>query len=162
MGIALVMIALFCVLCTGQTEETSGSKFTVNPIVNDHFVAEILDLDLETLNDEDFHFLEEQLLHYKVVVVRNQPKLTVEGQRRFSQRFGSLHVHLESASHHKGYNDVNLVSNIKNEEGKYIGLYGRHVENYHTDLSWYEQNILLSIWPFTICRFIHCCASLCH
>ena len=34
------------------------------------------------------------------------------------------------------YTDVNVVSNIKNENGSYIGLFGAHVENFHSDLSW--------------------------
>jgi alpha-ketoglutarate-dependent taurine dioxygenase len=136
--------AFFCALCfepiqateASVSDDVAANNFVVNQIVNDQFVAEILNMDLENAGDEDFLFVETQLLRYKVVVVRNQPQLTVEGQRRFSQRFGSLHVHLESASHHQGYNDVNLVSNIKNENGAYIGLYGAHVENFHTDLSW--------------------------
>jgi len=31
---------------------------------------------------------------------------------------------------------VNVVSNIRNANGEVIGLYGKHVESYHSDLSW--------------------------
>lgn len=131
----VLVIALFCVW-NELAQSFDASAITVNSVVNDQFVGEIIGLDLETLDGDGFDFLNRALLNYKILVVRNQPHLTVEGQRAFSQQFGELHVHLESASHHKGFNDVNLVSNIKGEDGKYIGLYGAHVEKYHTDLSW--------------------------
>jgi taurine dioxygenase len=131
------ILSVLVLVCIGVVQVFGDiSKYVVNPIVNDQFVAEILNLDLEHVTDEDFTFIEEQLLRYKVLAIRNQKDLTVEGQRHFSQRFGTLHVHLESASHYEGYPDVNLVSNIKNADGKYIGLYGKHVEEFHSDLSW--------------------------
>jgi alpha-ketoglutarate-dependent taurine dioxygenase len=100
------------------------------------FVAEVQDVSLESISDADFDFLHDALLRYKVLIVRNQKTFSVEDQREFTKRLGHLHVHLESASHHPVYKDVNLVSNIKNATGQYIGLYGKHVENFHTDLSW--------------------------
>ncbi len=131
------MLLIIVCLCVFLYHVNAGfSSYVVNPIVNDHFVAEILNVDLEHITSDDFNFIENQLLKYKVLVIRNQKDLTVEGQRQFSKRFGELHVHLESASHYDGYADVNLVSNIKNADGKYIGLYGRHVEEFHADLSW--------------------------
>ena len=98
--------------------------------------CEATGVDLMHLTAEEFDELHRALLNCKVLVVRDQAGLTVEGQRAFSQRFGKLHVHLESASHHQGFPDVNLVSNIRNEQGAYIGLYGKHVESFHSDLSW--------------------------
>jgi taurine dioxygenase len=109
----------------------------LNPHEHPQFGAEILGLDLETIDDKSFDAVHDALLRYKVLVVRNQKDLSVEGQRNFTKRFGHLHVHLESSSHLPGYQDVNVVSNIKNSStGKYIGLYGAHVENFHSDLSW--------------------------
>ena len=104
---------------------------TVRPL--SPFGAEITDV---TNLDEAFGQIEKVLLEHKVVAVRNQADLTVEGLRAFTRHFGELHVHLESASHLDGYTDVNVVSNIRNAEGSFIGLYGKHVENYHSDLSW--------------------------
>lgn len=101
-----------------------------------NFGAHILNVDVENISEDVFDLVHEKLLLHKVIVIRNQQNLTVEGQRRFTQRFGSLHVHLESSSHYPGYSDVNVVSNIKNENGAYIGLFGAHVENFHSDLSW--------------------------
>lgn len=101
------------------------------------FACEITGISIEdNVSNEDFDLIHEALLFCKVLVIRGQSNLSVEKQRVFSKRFGKLHVHLESASHYQGYEDVNCVSNIKNENGNYMGLYGRHVEEFHSDLSW--------------------------
>jgi alpha-ketoglutarate-dependent taurine dioxygenase len=100
------------------------------------FGAHIKNIEVENITDDVFDLVHSVLLKYKVVIIPNQESLTIEGQRRFTQRFGKLHVHLESSSHYPGYSDVNVVSNIKNENGSYIGLFGAHVENFHSDLSW--------------------------
>ena len=100
--------------------------------------GEIIGLNLEAITDEEFDIVHENLLKYKVLVIRNQSTLSIEGQRSFSKRFGKLHVHLESSSHIPNYPDVNLVSNVKNSTGGYIGLHGAHVETFHSDLAWCE------------------------
>ena len=100
------------------------------------FGCEVSGVQVRALSAEELDQLHRAFLRCRVLVVRDQKGLTVEEQRRFSQRFGTLHVHLESASHYDGYPDVNLVSNIRNAQGNYVGLYGKHVELYHTDLSW--------------------------
>jgi hypothetical protein len=125
-------LILFCALCV------RGWSYEIHPFSDkEEFGAEMVGVDLETIDQTAFDDLHLALLRYKVLVVRNQKSLTVEGQRLFTKRFGKLHVHLESSSHYPGYQDVNVVSNIKNATtGQYIGLYGAHVENYHSDLSW--------------------------
>jgi len=101
------------------------------------FACEITGISLEnSLTNEEFDLVHESLLFCKVIVIRDQSNLSTEKQREFSKRFGKLHVHLESSSHYQGFNDVNCVSNIKNADGSYMGLYGRHVEEFHSDLSW--------------------------
>lgn len=100
------------------------------------FSSEICGIDVESISDAEFNVVHDALLRHKVVIMRNQSLLSIEGQRQFTKRFGHLHVHLESSSHLPGYKDVNVVSNIKNENGAYIGLFGAHVENFHSDLSW--------------------------
>jgi hypothetical protein len=108
----------------------------VRTVHKDDFGGEVIGIDVEHLSDAEFDIIHNALLKYKVLAVRNQSSLSVEGQRRFTQRFGELQVHLESASHHPGYQDVNVVSNIKGDNGVPIGLYGKHVESFHSDLSW--------------------------
>lgn len=102
------------------------------------FAAELIGIQLENIDDATFNIVHDALLRHKVLVVRNQKDFSIEGQRNFTKRLGHLHVHLESSSHLPGYQDVNVVSNIKNATtGKYIGLFGKHVENFHSDLSWF-------------------------
>lgn len=110
------------------------------------FAAEIKGLDLETVDDSSFALIEQFLIQHKVLIFRNQSALTVEGQRRFTQRCGPLQVHVESTAHLPGYDDVNVVSNMKsNATGHFIGLNGEHVENFHTDLSWSEMPNLVTL-----------------
>ena len=124
---AIVVGLRFCSVLSREISVTPFAK---------GFGASITGADLNTISDADFDIIHDALLRYRVIVVRNQQDMTVESQRSFTKRFGALHVHLESSSHLPGYKDVNVVSNIKNENGSYIGLYGAHVENLHSDLSW--------------------------
>jgi alpha-ketoglutarate-dependent taurine dioxygenase len=144
-----LLVALLCLLidfCGAADAETvevdvegmnAQTRIIVRPVEGESFGGEILGMDVETINHADFNIVKNALNVFKVIAIRNQSALTVEGQRKFTERFGPLHVHLESASHLPGYTDVNVVSNIKDANGSYIGLYGKHVENFHSDLSWY-------------------------
>lgn len=98
---------------------------------------DINELDLQSL--AGLQALEASLLEHHVVVIRGAASVDAEELRRITRFFGELHVHLESSSHFPGYSDVNVVSNIRNNEtGQINGLYGVHVESYHSDLSWAE------------------------
>ena len=101
-----------------------------------NFVGEIKGLNLETITDNEFELVEVLLLKHKILIFRNQSQLSTQGQRSFTQRFGELMVHIESTAHYPEYKDVNVISNLKNSSGVPVGLYGEHVENFHTDLSW--------------------------
>ena len=127
----ILAVCFTVVLCTLSL----ATGIEVVPVAG-NFGGYIHNTDVENISNRDFDILHEALLRHKVIIVRNQIGLTVEGQRRFTKRFGPLHVHLESSSHLPGYTDVNVVSNIKNANGSYIGLFGAHVENFHSDLSW--------------------------
>lgn len=131
----------------------SAGAMKIQPFSDVKIGASIHDVDIETISEIDFDHIHDAILKYKVVIVKNQASLSVEGQRRFTQRFGPLHVHLESSSHLPGYSDVNVVSNIKNENGSYIGLFGAHVENFHSDLSWLVG--LLQLFFFFKCCFVN-------
>ena len=130
------MFKLYLIILAVCNVFTAFAIPDVRPLSNSEFGAHIYNVNLESILDEDFDVVHNALLRYKVIVIKNQADLTIEGQRQFTQRFGPLHVHLESSSHFPGYTDVNVVSNIKNENGSYIGLFGAHVENFHSDLSW--------------------------
>ena len=112
------------------------TRFESRP-VKGSFPGEVVGLNLETITDVEFALVDQLLLKYKVLVFRNQSALTPAGQRKFTQRFGELMVHIEA--HYPGYKDISIVSNMKNSSGVPIGFdYGEHVENYHADLSWFN------------------------
>ena len=73
--------------------------------------------------------------------ITNLPHKPYTGQRSFSRRFGPLQTHVEATSHLAGYDDVNLISNLKRPDGQPTGLYGQHVESYHSDLSYTEVSL---------------------
>ena len=114
------------------------SAFIVNPLnENTDFAAEIDNVDLRTLTDEDYRRINDLLLKHRMLVLRNQQYLDVDTQRQFSQYWGPLQSHIESRTHLPGYPDVNLVSNMANmTDGGRIGLAGQDVESFHSDLSW--------------------------
>ena len=126
------------------------SELVINKL-QPSFSAELLNLDVSKINEEQFLVVNEMLLEHKILVIRNQKNLTAGDLRSFTRRFGDLHVHLESASHCRTpvceteYDDVNVVSNIRNDEGNFIGLYGAHVENFHSDLSWAQVPTKITI-----------------
>jgi taurine dioxygenase len=114
--------------------------------IGSSFAAEIKGVDLETVDDAAFALIDKYLIQHRVLIFPNQSGLSVEGQRRFTQRWGPLQVHVEAVAHLPGYEDVNVVSNMKsNATGHFIGLNGEHVENYHTDLSWSEMPNLVTL-----------------
>lgn len=123
MLIFYLLISLFCKMMLVVADEFYYTTSTNN-------------MDFLLKSQEGFNFIEQALLRYKVLVLRNV-SIDVEEFRTFSRNFGDLHIHLESSSHLPGYSDVNAVSNIRNNEtGQINGLYGNHVEVYHSDLSW--------------------------
>lgn len=103
--------------------------------ISNSFCAEILNYDLEYATYDDYLIINQYLLQYKILIFRNQSSLSIEKQRKFSLYFGQLQSHIETTSHHPMYNDVNIISNIKKDNGQPIGLYV-NVDNYHTDYSW--------------------------
>lgn len=100
------------------------------------FPAEITGINLENISEKELSWIKQQLHDHRVLVFRNQPNFTVEGQRAFTQKFGTLQVHVEKETHLQGYSDVNVISNLVNSTGSAIGLSGNHVEKLHSDLSW--------------------------
>jgi taurine dioxygenase len=109
---------------------------SLNP--NNNYGAEIYGVNLAQLSNEEIKLINSYLLQYKVLVFKDQQNLTVEEQRAFSKRFGTLHSHIEATSHHPDYPDVNIISNISNTRKITTG---GHNEEYHSDLSWSFRSV---------------------
>lgn len=108
-----------------------------------HLGAEISGVDLsKNVDDNTFAQVSKAFFDNQVVVFRNQ-KLTPEQHIAFTRRFGELEQHVRKEHRLEGYPELLIVSNVRNAEGKAIGVEdaGRF---WHSDLSYKQVPSLLS------------------
>ncbi|HEY9068074.1 MAG TPA: TauD/TfdA family dioxygenase [Burkholderiaceae bacterium] len=106
--------------------------------------AEVIGLDLSRpLADDDFARIHRAHLEHHVLVFRDQ-RITPSQQIEFSRRFGPLQVHVLHQFLLAGKPEILIVSNIKDESGKPIGL-GDAGHYWHSDLSYKERPSLGSM-----------------
>lgn len=111
--------------------------------VGKHLGAEVTGLDLaQPLDDAAFARIADAFFEHQVVVFRDQ-KLTPAQQTAFTRRFGELEQHVRKEHRLAGHPEILLVSNIRDERGKAIGVEdaGRF---WHSDLSYKQAPSLLS------------------
>ena len=61
--------------------------------INGFIGAEVRGVDLSCLDDAMFSAIHDALVQYEVVVIRDQPAMTLEHQMAFGARFGPLSIH---------------------------------------------------------------------
>ena len=111
--------------------------------IGKHLGAEISGVDLSRpLNDDMFAKIAAAFYDNEVVVFRNQT-LTPEQHIAFTRRFGALEQHVRKEHRLDGYPEVLIVSNVRDAQGKAIGVEdaGRF---WHSDLSYKQVPSLLS------------------
>ena len=111
--------------------------------IGKHLGAEISGVDLSRpLDDDTFSKVAAAFYDNEVVVFRNQT-LTPEQHIDFTRRFGALEQHVRKEHRLDGYPEVLIVSNVRNAQGKAIGVEdaGRF---WHSDLSYKQVPSLLS------------------
>lgn len=111
--------------------------------VGKHCGAEIAGVDLsQPLDDSTFARISSAFFDNQVVVFRNQ-KITPEQHVAFTRRFGQLEQHVRKEHRLDGYPEILIVSNVRNAEGRAIGVEdaGRF---WHSDLSYKQVPSLLS------------------
>jgi taurine dioxygenase len=91
----------------------------------------------QALDNETFEQIENAYDKYSVLVFRGQ-KLTPEQHISFGRRFGSLEIHVVKKALLKGYPEILVISNIKNETGEDIGLSDAG-QTWHTDTSYRQR-----------------------
>lgn len=140
--------AIFSVLCVlGTSAQVFPSSslpstpipmgLTLRNITSSGFGAEIRGLDLNAQHSpEVLGFLKSQLNLHSFLVVSEQTFFSVELLREISIFFGTPQIHREKYSRYPGFDDINIISNMKNDKGEYIGLHGADVEKFHSDLAW--------------------------
>ncbi len=108
-----------------------------------HFAAEIAGVDLSVpLDDDTFAQVAKAFFDNQVVVFRDQ-HLTPEQQIAFTRRFGTLEAHVRKESRLGGHDEIFVLSNKLDANGKAIGAQdaGRY---WHSDLSYKREPSLLS------------------
>ncbi|MBY0265722.1 MAG: TauD/TfdA family dioxygenase [Burkholderiales bacterium] len=100
--------------------------------------AEIRGVDLSRpLDAAIMQHIESAYDRYSVLVFRDQ-QLTPEQQIRFSRHFGPLEIHVLKPYLLPGHPEVLVVSNIKDDEDRFIGLPDAG-QTWHTDTSYRER-----------------------
>jgi len=108
--------------------------FRISPIAP-ALGAEVTGLDLSAgLSPQDFARIHRAHLDHHVLVFRDQ-RITPAEHVAFSRRFGPLQIHVLKDFQLPGHPEILVVSNIKNAEGKPIGL-GDAGHFWHSDLSY--------------------------
>ena len=106
--------------------------------------AEVTGLDLSRpLADDDFARIHRAHLDHHVIVFRDQ-RITPAQQIAFSRRFGPLQIHVLHQFLLARKPEILVVSNIKDESGRPIGL-GDAGHYWHSDLSYKERPSLGSM-----------------
>ena len=111
--------------------------------IGKHLGAEISGVDLSRpLDDDTFSKIAAAFYDSEVVVFRNQT-LIPEQHIDFTRRFGALEQHVRKEHRLDGYPEVLIVSNVRDAQGKAIGVEdaGRF---WHSDLSYKQVPSLLS------------------
>jgi taurine dioxygenase len=92
-------------------------------------------LDLaQDIDDPTFREIE-RIFHDNIVVVFRGQRLTNERHIEFSSRFGELETHIVKKYLLRGFPEILLISNIRDEAGEHIGLADAGF-TWHTDTSY--------------------------
>jgi taurine dioxygenase len=111
--------------------------------IGKHLGAEISGVDLaKPLDDDLFAQVANAFFDNEVVVFRNQ-HITPAQQIAFTRRFGTLEAHVRKESRLAGHDEIFVLSNKLDAQGKAIGAQdaGRY---WHSDLSYKREPSMLS------------------
>ena len=100
--------------------------------LSDALGAEIVGIDVASVDDATLRTVRQALLDHLVLVFRDQ-RLSPEEHIDFSRRFGALEIHISTDHLLPGYPEIMMVSN-KQENGRYIGAVSAG-DHWHSDLS---------------------------
>src|SRR5690242_1266857 len=96
--------------------------------------AEISDLDVRVLGDDDFAQVYRAWLDHNVLVIHGQ-ELEIQDFLRYSRRFGVLEPHPSVSTRHPDYPEITLLGANKFEADGTLNMaiYRRGAEGWHTD-----------------------------
>jgi taurine dioxygenase len=105
------------------------------------FGAEVLDLHLHGITDQQFELVYAAWLKCHVLLFRGQNDLTNQSFEDFSRRLGVLDPPPNQGAGRKsvpGYPMLYVVSNEKTADGEALGALGDGEANWHTDMSYLQ------------------------
>jgi taurine dioxygenase len=102
--------------------------------------AEILGVDVKTLDDATFATIYRAWLDYNVIVVPGQA-LAIDDFLRYSRRFGDVHPHPSKMTRHPDYPEITVLGvNKFGADGQLdMAIYRRGAEGWHTDGAYDEE-----------------------
>jgi len=102
--------------------------------------AEILGVDVKSLDEETFTAIYQTWLECNVIAIRDQT-LEIEDFLAYSRRFGRLHEHPSKSTRHADYPQLTLLGvNKFDEDGNLIeAVYRRGAHDWHTDGAYDED-----------------------
>jgi taurine dioxygenase len=103
------------------------------------FGAEVLELELHRITDQEFEQVYAAWLEYHVLLFRGQNQLTNQSFEDFSRRLGELDPPPNQGAGRKnvpGYPMLYVVSNEKAATGEPLGALGDGEATWHTDMSY--------------------------
>jgi taurine dioxygenase len=102
--------------------------------------AEILGVDVRTLDDAGFATIYRAWLDYNVVVVPDQ-RLEIDDFLRYSRRFGVIHAHPSKSTRHPEYPEITLLgaNKVRADGTLDEAIYRRGAEGWHTDGAYDEE-----------------------
>jgi taurine dioxygenase len=107
--------------------------------IGDQIGAEILGVDVKTLDDATFSVIYKAWLDYNVIAVRDQ-QLEIQDYLQYSKRFGEVCIHPSKRTRHPEVPQITLLgANKFDADGKLnSAVYKRGGDGFHTDGS-YEK-----------------------
>ena len=96
--------------------------------------AEVSDIDLKSISDDEFAALYQAWLERNVLVIHGQD-LEIQDFLRYSRRFGVLEPHPSKSTRHPDYPEITMLgANKFNDDGTLnMAIYRRGAEGWHTD-----------------------------
>ena len=96
--------------------------------------AEITDVDVRRLADEEFRAIYDAWLAYNVIAVRDQA-LDIPDYLTYSRRFGSIHPHPSKSTRHPEYPEITMlgINKFRADGTLDQAIYRRGAEGFHTD-----------------------------
>ncbi|HYR85174.1 MAG TPA: TauD/TfdA family dioxygenase [Terriglobia bacterium] len=104
--------------------------------------AEILDLDVKTIDSETAQAIKAEVYEHKLVVFRNQ-QLTRQEYVDFARKLGKPQVYLQKNYHHPEHPEIFVSSNIP-ENGKKVGVAGTG-RYWHTDYQFHPEPLPMTL-----------------